>query len=178
VELEQSAQKRLRVVARKVAALDQSDRVREIGERQPVREARSLGALRGGDEFARSSPAQAPATPQLIRSTHAAETTWRQSARRLRAEVETTQSARAQAVIGLLAGDTKSAWIATSTEPSFYVWASDEGPPVKEILRRESYTISRSRSWRSTTAKRNCTVRSDGVLTSPKEKPPELALPR
>jgi hypothetical protein len=129
VELEQSAQKRLRVVARKVAALDQSDRVREIGERQPVREARSLGALRGGDEFARSSPAQAPATPQLIRSTHAAETTWRQSARRLRAEVETTQSARAQAVIGLLAGDTKSAWIATSTEPSFYVWASDEGRP-------------------------------------------------
>ena len=132
MELEQSAQKRLRVVARKVAALDQSDRVREIGERQPVREARSVGALRrerGGDELARSSPAQAPATPQLLRSTHAAETTWRQSARRLRAEVETTQSARAQAVIGLLAGDTKSAWIATSTEPSFYVWASDEGRP-------------------------------------------------
>ena len=58
------------------------------------------------------------------------------------------------------------------------MWATDEGPPVKQILRRESYTIDRSRSWRSTTAKRNCTVRSDGVLTSPKEKPPELALPR
>ena len=105
VELEQSAQERLRVVARKVAALDQSDRVREIGERQPVREARSVGALRrerGGDELARSSPAQAPATPQLLRSTHAAETTWRQSARRLRGEVETTQSAGAQAVIACL----------------------------------------------------------------------------
>jgi hypothetical protein len=78
VELEQSAQERLRVVARKVAALDQSDRVREIGERQPVREARPVGALhreRGGDELARSSPAQAPATPQLLPSTHAAETT-------------------------------------------------------------------------------------------------------
>ena len=39
----------------------------------------------------------------------------------------------------LLAGDTKGAWIATGTEPSFYVWATDEGPPVKQILRRESY---------------------------------------
>jgi hypothetical protein len=107
VELEQSAQERLRVVARKVAPLDESDRVREIGERQPVREARPVGALRrerGGDELARSSPAQAPATPQLLRSTHAAETTWRQSARRLRAEVETTQSAGAQAVIACLQG--------------------------------------------------------------------------
>ena len=36
-------------------------------------------------------------------------------------------------------GDTKSAWIATGTERSFYVWATDEGPPVKQILRRESY---------------------------------------
>src|SRR5205807_3733098 len=76
VELEQSAQERLRVVARKVAALDERDRVRKVGERQPVCEARPVGALRrerGGDELARSSPAQAPATPELLRSTHTAE---------------------------------------------------------------------------------------------------------
>jgi hypothetical protein len=36
-------------------------------------------------------------------------------------------------------GDTKSVWIVTGKERSFYVWATDEGPPVKQILRRESY---------------------------------------
>ena len=73
VQLEQSAQERLRVVARQVAALDERDRVREVGERQPAREARPVGALRrerGGDELARSGPAQPPAAPQLLGSTH------------------------------------------------------------------------------------------------------------
>jgi hypothetical protein len=36
-------------------------------------------------------------------------------------------------------GDTKSAWIAKGKDQSFYVWATNEGPPVKQILRRESY---------------------------------------
>jgi hypothetical protein len=36
-------------------------------------------------------------------------------------------------------GDPKSAWIATGKERSFYIWATDGGPPVKQIVRRESY---------------------------------------
>ena len=78
VQLEQPAQQRLRIVAGQVAALDERDRMREVGEREAVRQARPVGALgreRGSDELARSSPAQAPAAPQLLGSAHAAETT-------------------------------------------------------------------------------------------------------
>jgi hypothetical protein len=66
VELEQSAQECLRIVALEVAALDERDRMREVGEGQPVCETRPVRALRcecAGDELVRSSPAQAPATP-------------------------------------------------------------------------------------------------------------------
>ena len=47
VQLEQPAQKRPRVVAGQVAALDERDRVRQIGEREPVREPRAMRALGG-----------------------------------------------------------------------------------------------------------------------------------
>ena len=76
VQLEQPAQERLRVVAREVAALDERDRVREVGERQPACEARAvraLGGVRGRDELVRSAAAQPPATPQLLGSGHTAE---------------------------------------------------------------------------------------------------------
>ena len=77
VELEQSTQKRLRVVALEVAALDERDRVREVGEGQPLcetRPVRALGRERAGDELVRRSPAQASATPQFLRSSHPAAT--------------------------------------------------------------------------------------------------------
>jgi hypothetical protein len=38
-------------------------------------------------------------------------------------------------------GDTKSAWIATGRGKSFYIWATDEGPPVEQIVRREPYRL-------------------------------------
>ena len=66
VQLEQPAQERLRVVAGEVAALDERDRVREVGERQPAREPRAVGALGGvrrGDELARGIAAEPPTAP-------------------------------------------------------------------------------------------------------------------
>ena len=53
--------------------------MRQVGERQPVREPRAvcaLGGVGGGDELARGAAAQAPAAPQLLRSAHAAEASW------------------------------------------------------------------------------------------------------
>ena len=47
VQLEQPAQERPPVVAGEVAALDQRDGVRQIGEREPVREPRAMRALGG-----------------------------------------------------------------------------------------------------------------------------------
>ena len=73
VQLEQPAQERLRVVAGEVAALDERDRVREVGERQPAREpraVRALGRVGGGDELARSAAAQPPAAPELLLCFH------------------------------------------------------------------------------------------------------------
>jgi hypothetical protein len=61
VELEQPAQERARVLAGEVAALDERDRVREVGERQPAREPRSVCALGGerrGHELARGGAAR------------------------------------------------------------------------------------------------------------------------
>ena len=40
-----------------------------------------------------------------------------------------------------VSGDTKSAWIATGRGRSFYMWATDEGPPVEQIVRREYYRL-------------------------------------
>ena len=77
VQLEQPAQERLRVLAREVAALDERDGVREVGERQPAREARAvraLGRVRGRDELARRAAAQAATPPQLLRLCHARQT--------------------------------------------------------------------------------------------------------
>ena len=70
VQLEQPAQERLRVLAREVAALDERDRVREVGERQAAREpraVRALGRVRRRHELARSTAAQPAAPPQLLR---------------------------------------------------------------------------------------------------------------
>ena len=69
VELEQAAQERLRVLAAEVAALDERDRMREIGERQPAREPRPVRALsRVGrcHELARSAAPETATPPQLL----------------------------------------------------------------------------------------------------------------
>ena len=78
VELEQPPQQRLRILAREVAALDERDGVREVGERQPARETRAVGALgrvRRRHELARSAAAQPPAPPQLLGLRHDGDTT-------------------------------------------------------------------------------------------------------
>ena len=77
VQLEQPAQQRPRVVAREVAALDERDRVREVGQREAAREpraVRALGGVRRGDELLRGAAAQPPAAPQLLRLRHDAQT--------------------------------------------------------------------------------------------------------
>ena len=61
---------------REVAALDERDGVREIGERQAAREpraVRALGGVRGGDELAGRAAAEPPAAPQLVGVGHPAE---------------------------------------------------------------------------------------------------------
>jgi hypothetical protein len=40
-----------------------------------------------------------------------------------------------------VSGHTQSAWIVTGRGRSFYIWATDEGPPVEQILRREPYRL-------------------------------------
>ena len=66
VQLEQAAQERLRVLAREVAALDERDRVREIGEREPAREprpVRALGRVRGATSSPAAPPRRRPPRP-------------------------------------------------------------------------------------------------------------------
>jgi hypothetical protein len=73
VELEQATQKRPRVVAAEVATLDERNGVREIRERQPMRESRPVRALRGvrgGDELARGGATKTAAPPQLVGPGH------------------------------------------------------------------------------------------------------------
>ncbi len=73
VQLEQAAEERLRVVAGEVAALDERDRVREVGEREPAREpgpVRALGRVGGRDELPRGPAAQASAPPQFLALAH------------------------------------------------------------------------------------------------------------
>ena len=70
MQLEQPAQERPRVVAGEVAALDERDRVREIGERQAVREPRPVRALGGvgrRHQLAGGAAAQPPAAAELRR---------------------------------------------------------------------------------------------------------------
>jgi hypothetical protein len=77
VELEQSPQERLRVLAREIAALDECDAMCEICERQPAGETRTVGALRrigGRHELARSAAAQTTTPPQLLCFRHEVET--------------------------------------------------------------------------------------------------------
>ncbi len=69
VELEQPAQERLRVLAAQVAALDERDCMREIGERQPASEPRPVRTLsRVGrcHELARSAAPETATPPQLL----------------------------------------------------------------------------------------------------------------
>src|SRR6185437_11559512 len=68
VQLEQPAEQRLRIVASQIAALDEDDRVRQVGEREAARQAGpvcALGREGGGYELACRASAQAPAAPQL-----------------------------------------------------------------------------------------------------------------
>jgi hypothetical protein len=68
MQLEEPAQERAGVVAGQVAALDERDGVREIGEREPVREPRAVRALRGirsRDQLAGRTATQPPAAAQL-----------------------------------------------------------------------------------------------------------------
>ena len=72
-------------VAVQVAALDERDRVRQIGEREAVREPRAVGALGGvggRDELARGAAAQASSPSQLLDSGHVPETSGTRSERR------------------------------------------------------------------------------------------------
>ena len=76
VQLEQPAQERPCVVAGQVAALDERDRVRQIGEREPVREpraVRALGGVRSRDQLAGRTAPQPPAAAQLLGLRHSAE---------------------------------------------------------------------------------------------------------
>src|SRR5262249_35113831 len=70
MQLEQTAQERPSVVARQVAALDQRNRVGEVGQRQPGREpgaVRALRGVRGDDQPPRGVAAEPPATSQFLR---------------------------------------------------------------------------------------------------------------
>ena len=78
MQLEQPAQERRRVVAGEVAALDERDGVREVGERQPAgetRAVRALGRVRRRHELARGAAAQPSSPPQLLGPRHARDTT-------------------------------------------------------------------------------------------------------
>ena len=73
VQLEQPAQERPRVVAGQVAALDQRDGVRQIGEREPVREPRpmrALGGVRRRHQLAGRAAPQPSAAAQLFGPRH------------------------------------------------------------------------------------------------------------
>ena len=77
MQLEQPAQERPRVVAGEVAALDESDGMREVGEREPAREpraVRALGGVGGRHQLACSTAPQPPAPAELLRLRHHAET--------------------------------------------------------------------------------------------------------
>src|SRR5207248_1395023 len=69
VQLEQPAQERPGVVTREVAALDERDRVREVGQRQAARKpwaVRALGGVCRDHELPGGVAAQPPTAPQLL----------------------------------------------------------------------------------------------------------------
>src|SRR5205814_253288 len=77
VQFEQPAHECPRLLAREVSALDQSNRMRKIRERQATSKTRTVRALGGvgrRDQIARSTAAQAPATAEFVRLRHGAET--------------------------------------------------------------------------------------------------------
>src|SRR2546428_8268840 len=73
VQLEQPAQEGPGVVTREVPALDERDRVREVGQRQAARKpwaVRAFGGVRRDHELPRGVAAQPPTAPQLLHGFH------------------------------------------------------------------------------------------------------------
>jgi hypothetical protein len=76
VQLEQPAQKRPSVLTREVTALDERNRVREVGQREAAREprtVRALGGIRRGHELRSRVVAEPPSASELLHRFHALE---------------------------------------------------------------------------------------------------------